>query len=81
MSPADDVHGSVRSAAEVLNEQIRDLWMRAGGRLTTEQRGTYAQLVTQWAAAVRRERAAVPGHDETAPALPKEDEGRQDLAA
>lgn len=81
MSPADDVRGSVRPASELLNEQIRDLWMRAGGRLTAEQRSTYEQLVTQWAAAVRRERAAAPGHDETAPALPREDEGRQGLAA
>ncbi|MFI6087581.1 hypothetical protein [Streptomyces sp. Je 1-332] len=46
--------GSVRSAAE-LNERIRSLWMRAGGRLSAEQRREYEQLVTEWAAAVRAE--------------------------
>ncbi|GAA3112339.1 hypothetical protein ACFQ0X_36950 [Streptomyces rectiviolaceus] len=46
--------GSVRSAAE-LNERIRGLWMRAGGRLSAEQRREYEQLVTEWAAAVREE--------------------------
>ncbi|WP_338694172.1 hypothetical protein V2W30_05770 [Streptomyces sp. Q6] len=46
--------GSVRSAEEV-NEQIRGLWLRAGGRLTTEQRAEYDRLVTEWAAAVRAE--------------------------
>lgn len=46
--------GSARSAAE-LNERIRGLWMRAGGRLSAEQRREYEQLVTAWAAAVREE--------------------------
>ncbi|MEV5609985.1 hypothetical protein [Streptomyces sp. NPDC052225] len=46
--------GSVRSAEEV-NEQIRGLWLRAGGRLTSEQRAEYDRLVTEWAAAVRAE--------------------------
>ncbi|MGB8940077.1 MAG: hypothetical protein WCD21_07545 [Streptomyces sp.] len=46
--------GSARSAAE-LNERIRGLWMRAGGRLSVEQRREYEQLVTAWAAAVREE--------------------------
>lgn len=46
--------GSARSAAE-LNERIRGLWMRAGGRLSAEQRREYEQLVTEWAAAVREE--------------------------
>ncbi|MEV0123893.1 hypothetical protein AB0I16_20590 [Streptomyces sp. NPDC050703] len=47
-------HGSVRSSAE-LNERIRSLWLRAGGRLSTEQRAEYERLVTEWAAAVRAE--------------------------
>ncbi|MEU5688942.1 hypothetical protein DEJ48_33625 [Streptomyces venezuelae] len=47
-------HGSVRSSAE-LNERIRGLWLRAGGRLSAEQRREYEQLVTEWAAAVREE--------------------------
>ncbi|MET8472823.1 hypothetical protein ABZY90_36485 [Streptomyces sp. NPDC006422] len=42
----------VRSAEEV-NEQIRGLWLRSGGRLTGEQRSEYAHLVTEWAAAMR----------------------------
>ncbi|MEV0256973.1 hypothetical protein AB0H82_22280 [Streptomyces sp. NPDC050732] len=47
-------HGSARSSAE-LNERIRGLWLRAGGRLSAEQRREYEQLVTEWAAAVREE--------------------------
>ena len=54
MSPADDASGSVRSAAE-LNEQIRALWLRAGGRLTAEQRREYEQLLVAWAEAFRAE--------------------------
>ncbi|QEV16895.1 hypothetical protein CP975_04735 [Streptomyces alboniger] len=46
--------GSVRSSVE-LNERIRGLWLRAGGRLSAEQRREYEQLVTEWAAAVREE--------------------------
>ncbi|MFF3491583.1 hypothetical protein ACFYWS_09550 [Streptomyces sp. NPDC002795] len=46
--------GPVRSAEEV-NEQIRGLWLRTGGRLTGEQRAEYVLLVTEWAAAVRAE--------------------------
>ncbi|MFH8797307.1 hypothetical protein [Streptomyces sp. NPDC017941] len=46
--------GSVRSSAE-LNERIRGLWLRAGGRLSVEQRREYEQLVTEWAEAVRAE--------------------------
>ncbi|MFH8613076.1 hypothetical protein ACH4D5_36980 [Streptomyces sp. NPDC018029] len=47
-------YGSARSSAE-LNERIRGLWLRAGGRLSAEQRREYEQLVTEWAAAVREE--------------------------
>lgn len=41
---------SERSAAEV-NEEIRALWRRSGGTLTTEQRAEYQRLVLEWAAA------------------------------
>lgn len=54
MSPSSVVPGSVRSAAE-LNEQIRALWLRAGGSLSTQERAEYELLVVQWAAAMRGE--------------------------
>lgn len=41
---------SERSAAEV-NEEIRALWLRSGGTLTTEQREEYQRLVLEWAEA------------------------------
>lgn len=44
--------GSVRSAAEV-NEQIRALWLRAGGSLSTQERAEYELLVIEWAEAIR----------------------------
>ncbi|MGW0821849.1 hypothetical protein [Streptomyces sp. NPDC002845] len=50
--------GSVRSAAAV-NEEIRALWLRAGGRLTAEQTAVYRRLVVEWADAVRAEAGAV----------------------
>ncbi|MBC9717554.1 hypothetical protein H9Y04_33990 [Streptomyces sp. TRM66268-LWL] len=49
--PRETTPGSVRSAE--LNEQIRALWTRAGGRLDEQQRAEYERLVTAWAAAVR----------------------------
>ncbi|MFC5638469.1 hypothetical protein [Streptomyces bullii] len=42
---------SERSAAEV-NEEIRALWLRSGGTLSTEQREEYQRLVLEWAAAL-----------------------------
>ncbi|MEU0074412.1 hypothetical protein ABZ027_33470 [Streptomyces sp. NPDC006332] len=54
MSPNTVAPGSVRSAAE-LNEQIRALWMRAGGILSTQERAEYELLVVEWAAAMRGE--------------------------
>ncbi|MFJ2719465.1 hypothetical protein [Streptomyces sp. NPDC087437] len=49
---------SERSAAEV-NEEIRALWRRSGGILTTEQREEYQRLVMEWAAvAPHSDRAA-----------------------
>jgi hypothetical protein len=43
---------SARSAAAV-NEEIRALWLSAGGRLSAEQRRRYERLVTEWSGAVR----------------------------
>ncbi|WP_367324715.1 hypothetical protein [Streptomyces sp. HUAS ZL42] len=54
MSPESVTPGSVRSAAEV-NEQIRALWMRAGGSLSAQERAEYELLVVEWAAAIRGE--------------------------
>ncbi|KUM99224.1 hypothetical protein AQI95_40005 [Streptomyces yokosukanensis] len=54
MSPDSLPSGSVRSAAEV-NEQIRALWLRAGGTLSTQERAEYELLVVEWAAAIRGE--------------------------
>lgn len=42
-------------SAEDLNEQIRALWMRAGGSLSAEERAEYELLVVEWAAAIRGE--------------------------
>ncbi|MCX3062022.1 hypothetical protein [Streptomyces beihaiensis] len=39
-------------SADVVNEQIRDLWARAGGQLTAEDRAEYEALVTEWASAI-----------------------------
>ncbi|WP_328745452.1 hypothetical protein OHT57_08490 [Streptomyces sp. NBC_00285] len=52
MSPDSVTSGSVRSAAQV-NEQIRALWMRAGGTLSSQERVEYELLVVEWAAAIR----------------------------
>ncbi|MFF5023166.1 hypothetical protein [Streptomyces collinus] len=52
MSPDSLLPGSVRSAAEV-NEQIRALWLRAGGTLSAQERSEYELLVVEWAEAIR----------------------------
>ncbi|GAB2325689.1 hypothetical protein AB0N20_26280 [Streptomyces griseoincarnatus] len=52
MSPDLTPPGSVRSAAEV-NEQIRALWLRAGGSLSAQEREEYEMLVVEWASAIR----------------------------
>ncbi|MER7737123.1 hypothetical protein ABTX34_02090 [Streptomyces sp. NPDC096538] len=52
MSPDLTPPGSARSAAEV-NEQIRALWLRAGGSLSAHDREEYEMLVVEWAAAIR----------------------------
>ena len=54
MSPDSPPPGSVRSAAEV-NEQIRALWLRAGGTLSAQERAEYELLVVEWAKAIRDE--------------------------
>ncbi|MFH0517807.1 hypothetical protein ACHBTE_11580 [Streptomyces sp. M41] len=54
MSPHSLGPGSVRSAAEV-NEEIRALWLRAGGSLSAQERAEYELLVVEWAAAIRAE--------------------------
>ncbi|MCX5137757.1 hypothetical protein OOK06_37440 [Streptomyces sp. NBC_00340] len=54
MSRDFDPSGSVRSAA-ALNEQIRALWMRAGGSLSAQERAEYELLVVRWAEAIRGE--------------------------
>ncbi|WP_338702686.1 hypothetical protein V2W30_35425 [Streptomyces sp. Q6] len=38
-------------SADVVNEQIRDLWARTGGQLSAHDRAEYEALVTEWAAA------------------------------
>jgi hypothetical protein len=54
MIPIQPASGSTRSADD-LNEQIRHLMSRTGGRLSTAQRAEYEVLVVAWAAAVRGE--------------------------
>lgn len=54
MPPNTPSCGSARSAA-ALNEQIRALWISAGGRLTAERRAEYEVLVAEWAEAMRGE--------------------------
>jgi hypothetical protein len=54
MSPDSISRGSVRSAAD-LNDQIRALWRRAGGSLSSQERAEYELLVVEWAAAIRGE--------------------------
>ncbi|AOR35593.1 hypothetical protein BFF78_35005 [Streptomyces fodineus] len=54
MSPESLPSGSARSAAEV-NEQIRALWLRAGGTLSAQERAEYELLVVEWAEAIRDE--------------------------
>ena len=54
MSPNLQASGSVRHS-DLVNERIRALFQRAGGRLYGEDRALYERLVTEWAAAVRAE--------------------------
>ncbi|MEU8508132.1 hypothetical protein AB0C40_26135 [Streptomyces brevispora] len=50
MPPTPCPSGSVRSAA-VVNEDIRELWQRSGGRLSPEDEEEYQRLLVEWAAA------------------------------
>ena len=62
VSPKSPTHGSPRRAA-VVNDAIRDLVRRSGGRLRPEDRRMYEQLVAEWVAASVAERstsAALP---------------------
>jgi hypothetical protein len=52
VTPVSPTSDCVRPAAEV-NEQIRALWLRAGGSLSAEEREAYELLVVEWAAAIR----------------------------
>jgi len=54
MSPDSLPPGSARSAAALI-EQIRALWMRAGGSLSAQERTEYELLVVEWAEAIRGE--------------------------
>jgi hypothetical protein len=54
MSPDPTCSGSVRSAAQ-LNQDIRQLWLRARGGLTPRERAEYERLVVAWAVAVKAE--------------------------
>ncbi|MBM7167992.1 hypothetical protein JQK87_06125 [Streptomyces sp. G44] len=40
-----------RRTADEVNEEIRALWLGAGGRLRPDERRVYEQLVTEWAEA------------------------------
>ncbi|MCX4774445.1 hypothetical protein OG322_35020 [Streptomyces sp. NBC_01260] len=50
MAPTPYPSGSVRSASAV-NEDIRHLWQRSGGRLSPEDEEEYQRLLVEWAAA------------------------------
>lgn len=50
-------HPGFTRPAAVVNEDIRALMLRAGGRLRAEDRATYHRLVEEWHAATARERA------------------------
>jgi hypothetical protein len=53
MSPDPKLPGSARPAADI-NDEIRDIWARARGPLTTEERRRYSKLLIEYAAAVRK---------------------------
>ena len=55
MSPDPLASGRVRPAA-VVNELIRALFQRSGGRLYGDDRAEYERLVAEWTIAVAAER-------------------------
>lgn len=58
MSPDGELLGSVRPAA-VVNELIRALFQRGGGRLYGDERAEYERLVEEWTIAVAAERVEI----------------------
>jgi hypothetical protein len=58
MSPDSGRPGFVRPAA-VVNEEIRALFARAGGRLYGKDRAEYERLVVEWIRAVAAERQRI----------------------
>jgi hypothetical protein len=58
MSPDDRGPGSVRSAA-VVNDLIRALFARVGGRLYGEDKAEYDRLIAEWTLAVAAERGEI----------------------
>lgn len=54
MPPTPSTPGPARSA-DVVNEEIRALMLRAGGHLKAEDRPLYERLRAEWAEAVRGE--------------------------
>lgn len=56
MSTSPPLPGFARPA-DVVNEDIRALMLRAGGRLRPEDRTAYHRLVDEWNVATARERA------------------------
>lgn|GEM_PF-2251857 len=55
MPPTPPACGRPRPA-DVVNELIRALFARAGGRLYGEDRAEYERLVTEWTIAIAAER-------------------------
>ncbi|MFD7549808.1 hypothetical protein ACFV0R_24555 [Streptomyces sp. NPDC059578] len=55
--------GAALRSADDINEDIRALWARAGGRLSTEQRRQYQCLVMEWSAARQAARQSPPARD------------------
>ncbi|MFF1418303.1 hypothetical protein [Streptomyces sp. NPDC058280] len=51
-SASSGARGPVRSA-DVVNMEIRALWVRAGGALPPAEQERYQRLLVEWAAAVR----------------------------
>ncbi|MFD0412986.1 hypothetical protein [Streptomyces sp. NPDC127108] len=60
-NPASESRRASRTADEV-NEEIRALWLRCGGRLSTEQRREYQRLVTEWATAEAESHSSARRH-------------------
>ncbi|MFC8200102.1 hypothetical protein ACFWBR_37435 [Streptomyces sp. NPDC060006] len=46
--------GATQRSSDEVNDEIRALWLRAGGTLSGEQRRAYQRLVLEWASAAPR---------------------------